>query len=134
MKKLVYIIITLLFITGCSFSNKEITEVNFDDYIQKIENKESFVLYIGSANCSHCSSFRPKLDKVVSKYALDIYYLDISKIENEQYEKLKNKVFLTGTPTIVFIKDGSYSGDKLVGDKDLDNIVDYFKSIEYIGD
>jgi len=140
MKKiLIVLLLPVLFVVGCSNgkeekAKKELQEITFEEYNTKINNEEDFVLYIGSTNCGHCSSFKPKLEEVINENNVDVYYLDISKITDQEYSKLKNKVFLTGTPTTTYFVKGKYGADKIVGDKDKNEIVSFLEKIGYIGD
>ena len=135
MKKfLILLLISVLMVTGC-FDNKYTTtvEISYEEYKEKIDNNESFALLIWRTGCAHCETFEPKLDEVISKYNLKIYSLDISDLEEVEYEKLKNKTFVSGTPSTVIFEKGKKK-DKLVGDKDKDTIIKFFKTNGYIGE
>lgn len=95
--------------TGCTLTKeatKSYTEINYTEYVSKIENQESFILYIGSAYCSHCQDFKPTLEKVISKYDLDVSYIDASKLTKEQVTALWDETSIGGTPTVVFVSQG----------------------------
>ena len=99
----------------------------------RFENKEDFILYIGSTNCSHCMNFKSTLEKIIGKYQLDIKYVDISKLTQKEYEVLKNKTKLQGTPTVVFIDDGVVlTSPKIIGAVDYVVALEKFKESGYI--
>ena len=135
MKKIIAIIlISLLVVTGCSCSNKKTTiEISYEEYKEKIDKEESFVLLIWRTGCAHCETFEPKLDEVISEYNLTVYSLDISNLSSVEYEKLKNKTFVSGTPSLVIFEKGKKK-DRLVGDKSKDRVITLFKNNGYIGE
>lgn len=54
-KVLILMIVPLLLICGCS--KKTYTEISYDEFKQKIDNKESFILFIGAESCAHCATY-----------------------------------------------------------------------------
>ena len=64
-----------------------------------VNNKDSFVLYVGSSSCSHCANFKPILEKVIKEnYNMNgyesisaAYLYNKSKEKEEEYKlTLKN--------------------------------------------
>lgn len=118
----------LFLLTGCG--GKEMSTVSYDELANKFKEKQSFILYLGSSNCSHCMEFRPTLDKVVSDYNLDVYYLNMAKISENQYKEISKKVNFEGTPSVLEVKNGeAFYTKRIVGVKDEEATIDYFKSI-----
>lgn len=135
MKKILIILFSILLITGCEDRLKTYTEITFDEYEKMIENEETFILLIGQPNCSHCADFKPTIEKVIKKYQIEIKYMDISKLNDKEYSILKNKTFVTGTPNIVFIKEGKLdTRAKIKGAKSYDAVVNAFKKVGYINE
>ena len=58
-------------------SRSYLKEIKYNEVINKIEKKESFVLLFSQTTCTHCMDFKPKLERVANKYKLDIYYLQL---------------------------------------------------------
>ena len=136
MKKILcLVLVALLLVTGCNSKVKEgkLTNISFDKYVEKIEKEESFVLLIWRTGCSHCEEFEPKLKEVIGEYNIKVYSMDISEISDSEYEKLKNKTFVTGTPTTVIFEKGK-NKDKMVGNRTKEAIIDFFKTNGYIGE
>lgn len=118
MKKLITILTFMIILTGCNGKFRTYDEINYDQYLKLVEEKQDFILYIGSTNCSHCQEFAPTLKKVIKQHQLDIKYIDISKLNTKQYAILQNKTKVQGTPTIVFFHKGivdSGSDNKIQG-------------------
>ncbi len=132
MKKILISLFGILLLTGCTSSG--LKEISYDDLVKKIkDNKETFVLYVGSKTCSHCQEFRPRLEKAINKYKLDVYYIDMADLSNAKYNAVMNKIRGEGTPTTVYIVDGKVEDEpRIPGARDYDTIVDFFKEIGYI--
>lgn len=141
MKKvlILFIGIITLFTVGCGHGS--INEITYDEYKKMIENEESFILFIGSHDCSHCSDFKITLEKVIEKYKVTFNYIDIANLSNDDYNALKREIKFTGTPTTVFIEDGVdnscnvFTCDKekrIDGAQDYDTVIARLKSKGYI--
>ena len=103
MKKniLIISIISLFLITGCgndlkykvaknngivesNQKNKEkYIDISYDEYKEKISKNESFVLFLYQTGCSHCESFEPKLNNIISTYDLTIYALNLAELSEK---------------------------------------------------
>lgn len=134
MKKIIIVMLIMssfLFI-GCS-NDKDLKEISYDDLRNKIESKESFVLYVGSSSCSHCAEFRPKLEKVINKYKLDVYYVNMANLSEAKYNSVMKKVDGKGTPITVYIEKGKTKiSPKIDGAGDEDMIINFFKDLKLI--
>lgn len=109
MKKIL-LVVTLLFcivgLTGCN-KYRTYTELSFDSLQTKLDNKESFVLVIGSNTCSACAMYKKTMEEVIKDYQVEIFYLDNDKLTEEQSSKIYSKYVITGTPTTIFIENGT---------------------------
>lgn len=147
MKKIILMLISLFLITGCgnnsvfkkyevvNKSNEKHTttiELTYDEYEAKIKNKDSFVLLMWQTGCSHCISFEPTLNKIIAYYNLEIYSINLKNVSEEQYSKIENKTFITGTPTTVVFKDGITQTKKLVGDRDTETVLEFLSKFNYL--
>ena len=147
MKKIILMLISLFLITGCgnnsvfkkyegvNKSNEKHTttiELTYDEYEAKIKNKDSFVLLMWQTGCSHCISFEPTLNKIITYYNLEIYSINLKNVSEEQYSKIENKTFITGTPTTVVFKDGITQTKKLVGDRDTEAVLEFLSKFNYL--
>lgn len=123
----------ILILTGC---NKEtnIKEITLEQFKEKITNKESFVVYVGNDNCSHCNNYKPILEKVIDDYNITIYHVDNSKLSDEEYNEFKTYVNISGTPTVAFITDGEEEStlNRIVGETDEETTIKRFKANGYI--
>ena len=129
MKKIFLSLIALFLLVGCS-NGTAYKEITYNEFASQVKSKETFVIFIGSATCSHCDDFKPILSQVIEDYDLDVKYIDLSKVSEAQYSEVKKKVDLSGTPTLSYIEEGNCDTSKnLVGSNTYDDTVEYFKSI-----
>lgn len=135
MKKIIVIILICIFIVGC-VNKKPYIEIKYKEFANKIENKESFILYIGSTDCSFCERYEKTLKRVVNKYNVDVYYINVAKekISSEDKTSLNNVVDFSGTPTTVFIKAGEVESryNRIDGAVTSDKIIEAFVRNGYI--
>ena len=136
MKKVFTILICICFLMlsfGCSSKLKTYTTISVDELYQKIEIKESFILTIGSSQCSHCISFQTKMETVIKLYQIEVFYVDTAELTEKEYNTLLGKMNFAGTPTTIFFKDGQHSmSNRIEGDKDIETIESKMKQNGYI--
>lgn len=142
MKKfLAVLFIAILFFTGCNKLNKY-EEISFKKFNEMLENKESFILFIGSSTCSHCTAYKEKVNKFVKEYQTKIYYIDIHEFSEEESAKFKTIINFEGTPTTVFIENGEEKKDengnvrvyRIEGNLEYKTVVEKIKKAGFIKD
>lgn len=109
-------------------------ELSFKELEEKINNKESFVLVYTQTTCAHCHEFKPILKKTLAKQNFYGYEIVLDKLEKSEKAKLNDIANVSGTPTMVFIKDGQEinSSSRLVGMRSEEEIVNKLKYLGYI--
>ena len=131
MKKIL-IILCALFLVGCS--NPKYTELSCDDLFTKLENKDTFVLVFFFDSCSACKSYEPTMQKVMKDTNLEIFYINLHVLSDEDYSRIYSKFVVNSTPTTVFIKDGEKLGiHTIVGAVDYDEVINKLEKLGYIG-
>ena len=102
--------------------------------MEKIQNKDSFVLLMSQTTCSHCKDFKPKLARISKEYKVNIYYIEIDLLTDEQNTELKSYFNFSGTPTTVFVKDGEEksAATRINGDVSEEKIISKLKSNGFI--
>ena len=112
MKKFILISLIICMISGCSFatsthviekdfSKEQIIEVDYTHLQEKIQNKDSFVLYIGRPDCRDCQEFEPYLKKYLNdNKGVYLYYFNIKeylleRIENPEFFCEKFRSFMS---------------------------------------
>ncbi len=132
MKKLL-LICFIIFLAGCSVL-KTYDEISYKNLNKMLNNKEDFVLFIGSSTCSACDSYKLTLNQVISKYNVDIKYIDLSKLSEKETSKLTAMFPISATPTTVFVKDGKEEDtyNRIIGSVKYSKIVQKLKENKYI--
>lgn len=141
-KILIIIIIGLIVLVGAFIGDKLLNksylrEIKYDEFTEKISNKESFVLLLSQTTCSHCMDFKPKLANVAKEYKLEIYYIETNLLSKSQHEELNKLFSFDGTPTTIFITQGEEktAASRINGDVSEQKIISKLKSngfIDYI--
>ncbi len=117
-------------------SAKEVDEKKYKsgegDYLLEISNgleemindNMKFVLVISRSDCSHCVSYKPKLNKILSDNRIYGYYVDMD-LADSKIVSIVNKLYeANGTPTTLIVSNNKVH-DIMVGDKSEDNIKEF---------
>lgn len=101
MKKRYFLLIMIftLLLTACSSS--KLSSINYNELKEKLDNKESFVLYLSSKD----DTLEETLNKVLEEYNFTAYKINTDKLNDEDKLSLKLK-FDYADPSIIFIIDG----------------------------
>lgn len=139
MKKLRKVLICAIsvMITGCTIVNKKAdmsgyTNLEEDyvflksdsiDFYDKLQNKETFVVYLGTPSCETCQKMVTAINEVAKEKEIDVYYINTNDNEEknvkgiEYYDEIveaakellpynnDGKQFLY-TPSVFCVKDG----------------------------
>ena len=95
-------------------------QITYNDYEDKVENGDAFIVVIERAGCSYCVQYMPIVEDVANEKKIPIYYIDTDTLSADEYNNLNNKnSYLKrnnwGTPTTLF----------MLGDRVLDAIGGY---------
>jgi predicted bacteriocin transport accessory protein len=113
---------------------KHLIKIEFSDLEEKINNKETFILLLSQESCSHCAQYKPILKKILANHNIYAYELEIDKLSNKENAKLKDVANISGTPTTIFIENGTETNTstRLVGTKNASQIENRLKALGYI--
>lgn len=100
------IVLVGAFVADRIMSKSYFNKIKYEDLIEKIENKEDFVLLISRTTCSHCVTYKPKLKEVANKYKVNIYYIDVDLLSDAEDDNLTSYINYDGTPVTVFLRNG----------------------------
>lgn len=92
-------------------NDKELKEVDINGYLEKVKADGYNFMYVGRTGCHYCEQFDVSIEELFASYNIDMYYIDISKLDEEGTSKLiaSDKYFSEnewGTPTSILYKDG----------------------------
>lgn len=140
-KKKVIIIVSIClviliggFVIDSILGKNYLVEIKIDELVGKLENKEDMVLLISQTDCTHCISYKPKLEDVANKHKLYIYYIDVDLLSDDEATEFKEYISFSSTPSTVFIKDGEEktSANRINGDASKEKIEKKLKSNGFI--
>ena len=133
MKKVITIALAALLLTGC-FGPKTYDEISYKKLNKMIDKKESFVLVIGKETCSACMAYKVVLDEIIKNYGVDIKYLDIAKLTEEEATNLIYDFPFSSTPTTIFITKGEEkdTNNRIIGSDKYSKVVQKLKDNGYI--
>ena len=108
-------------------------KLTYDEYQEKIDNNEAFVVIIERTTCSHCQNFMPVAETFASENNLPMYYIDTDEMEEEDWSKLEtsNTFFKKnknswGTPTTIVLA-GNESLEYIEGETDADSLLELYE-------
>ena len=125
----------LLIVLYNYFNRSRLYELDVNTVIEKINNKDSFILCISATYCEHCKEYKPKLLDISKKYKLDTYYIDFDKYSENEQQLFRNYISFDGsTPVTLFIKNGEEETtvNRINGNVSKDKIISKFKSNGFI--
>ena len=133
MKKILICLLAILLV-GCG--GPKYTEISYEQLKEKLDNQETFVLLLGSDTCSACANYETTMKKVMKDTKIEIFYVNLHTLSEEDYNKVYSKFVVTSTPTTIFIKDGEETTtyNRIVGSADYKTVIDKLKTLGYIGD
>lgn len=134
-KVIIFCLCITFFIVGCNKNKEPYIEIDYNQLEEKINNKDSFILVIGSNQCTHCASYKLTMTDIVNKYNIEIYYIDIYQLNDSELAKLNNKFSFSGTPVTVFVEGGKEKDsqfNRIDGAKDYDYVIEKLKKNKYI--
>lgn len=129
---IVVLIFGFIFIN--TFNKKYMSELKYNELMEKVDKKESFILCISQTFCEHCKNFKPKLEHVASNYKLMVYYIDVDLLSDDEKNSLKEKFNYSATPTTIFVVDGEEktAATRINGDASEEKILNKFKSNGFV--
>lgn len=134
---IILLVIVFILILNKNSNKSKLFELNVNEVIEKIDNKESFILCVSQTTCSHCNSYKPKLEQVSKDYNIEVFYIDIDKYnEKDRNLFLENVSFDGATPITIFFKEGyeTTTTNRINGNVSIEKIVDKFKKNNFIKD
>ena len=140
-KAIILVIICLIVLVGAILADRilgesYLEEIKYDKMMEKLNNKDSFVVLFSQTTCSHCMDFKPKLAKVAKNYKIKIYYLETDLLDSDTTIELKKQFSFSGTPTTIFVINGEEktAATRINGDFYEEKIINKLKSNGFISE
>lgn len=132
---IIILVIILFFGYKLFFEKDKFISLSYEEVVNKVNNKDSFVLCVSTTDCVHCQDYKPKLKSISNKYDIEIFYTDVDTFSKDNYENFKTEFSFDGsTPTTIFFKDGEEktTATRIDGDVSEEKIISKLKKNGYI--
>ena len=111
-----------------SISN--LTVISVDKLEELFKSDDTKIVFLGSLTCPHCTAIKPKINSLTKKLGIDVYYLELSNLSEEDQQRLNNvNEFLsqgTSVPLVMAIKNDKVV-DSFVGNIEKSEIESFLK-------
>lgn len=113
-------------------------QITYNDYEEKVENGDAFIVIIERAGCSYCVQYMPIVEEVANEKKIPIYYIDTDTLSQDEYTELSTtnnylKRNDWGTPTTLFML-GSRVIDSIGGYVDKDSVLSFIDGRVVMGE
>lgn len=126
-KKLAFVLVCVTCLFACSAKKQgEVREVQTSEIIEMINNKETFVVYLGTTTCGHCQKYAPIIEEVCKEEGAVIYKVMLDESVASDNLVFVNEYGLEYTPTTYYFKDGEMV-TSFVGTLEVEELVDFLK-------
>ena len=111
------------FVSKTNESHRILAEFN-----EKYENDGIQIILFASPTCKWCKKLVPILDEIAEENDLKYYYLDVTKLFDNDYNEIISKldIEIDGIPHLVVVKDKKVLGEQ-VGAETKENTIEFFK-------
>lgn len=118
-------------------SKNNIILISGKEVLEKLKNKETFILVRTQDGCNHCEEYKPILNRVLIENDINAYELNSTNLRKEEKEIQQeiDKLFnISGTPTTIFINDGEeqITINRIVGTTTYSNLKEKLKERGFI--
>ncbi len=134
MKKIIgvlFAIAAVFTLIACGSSKTYEYTLTSKEILDKIENDETFIVYLGTSYCTHCATFGEEVPKYNKKYDLEISHIVLDEEDSEEVAKLLEVLPIEYTPTTFFIVEGEIK-ESVVGVIEEDAMLDYLETYGFI--
>ena len=112
-------------------------QLDYKGVIKKVDNKDKFILVVSTSTCSHCATYKPKIEAIVKEYGTDVYYIDYDEETEDTQKEFLEKFNLDGaTPMTLFFEKGKEISvlNRIEGDLSSEKVITTFKKMGFIDD
>ena len=114
---------------------KEFTEINVDEYLNKYNGNEKTLVLIARPTCHYCQIAEPIIHNLAYKYDLTINYLNTDNFYDDDKQKfMESDEFFEngfGTPMLLIVSEGKIN-DMVDGVTDTSNYIEFLKRNKFI--
>lgn len=115
-------------------------QLTYQEYQEKIDNGEEFVIILERATCSHCVTYMPIAEQFAQDNGVPIYYVDTDTFTSEDWTGFEKSISYLrksngnwGTPTTL-VQAGSETVDYIEGSTNAENLLDLYDKYFEMGE
>ena len=129
-----FIVLVGALVADTILSKPHLIKLEYDEVMEKIENKERFILVVSQTTCPHCSVYKPVISKVIKDNNLIENYVEFDTYSDDEKKEFSSIINFDSTPMTVFVKNGEETtvATRIVGAKNEEYILAKLKSNGYI--
>ena len=94
---------------GCKDDQVEITDTNFKDVV--VQSEVPVMIDVWSPGCQPCVALADTVKRLACKYDGQV---KVAHLNAQAYPRISSKLRVTGTPTVLFFKNGA-AKERVVG-------------------
>lgn len=112
-------------------SVSNLTEINTDRFVELLASEDTKIILVASLECPHCTAIKPKINELAAKLNVEISYLELTKMTEEDQSKFYNSnEFLsqgTSIPLVLAVRNNQVI-DSFVGNIEQSEIEKFIKT------
>lgn len=125
--KIIFGVFIIFSLNACQIQNqkkeidKYIESISLKDFQEKKSKKETFIIYLGFYDSPECNLLNEQIINDIdnNKSLKKLVYLDISQLNQKEWDYFKEKHNIMGIPSFIYVEKGieksSYSWSKKKG-------------------
>lgn len=113
-------------------ASKYIHEIDLNQFNKKLNSNFKSIVYLGDNYCGYCIKLESEFEKILPKYKLNLYYLNISTINKATWNSIID-FDISGFPVMMVIQDGKVL-DYQLGYIEEDKIIAFFTKNGFISE
>lgn len=98
-------------INNIDFSIIKSEEFDSSKWLNDVKSKNVIINVIASSTCPHCHNYNPIIESVASNYKIKLYFIEVDKLENEEYISYINSINIPGYKGYVPYTFITYGGE-----------------------
>lgn len=112
-----------------------LNKIDYAKYDEVINSEEEQIVVIAQTGCTYCESAKPVLNSMAEKYDLDINWLNITDLSEEEQTNIMNSLDIFsedfGTPLVMIVKNKKVV-DSTTGFESQEQYENFFKKNGFI--
>ena len=110
-------------------SKGKIIEINYNKFIELFNQDKTNIIFLAGTTCSHCLTTKENLIEVLKENNKIVYYFDVWKITEEEYNNIQTMYSFKGVPNIIVVNNKQII-NKLIGQQTFNSLNKFLSNIK----